>query len=49
MKTNSKSTLIDINDIHNHESDTIENLNLLEIRGKCMRRFNIKYKIKNST
>jgi hypothetical protein len=36
VKTNHlKSTLIDIKDIHNHEPNTIEDLNLLEVRGKC--------------
>jgi len=39
VKTNcSKSTLIDIKDIYNHEPITIEDLNLLEVRGKCKRK-----------
>ncbi|CAI6376749.1 unnamed protein product [Macrosiphum euphorbiae] len=39
VKTNcSKSTLIEIKDIHNHEPNSIEDLNLLEVRGKCKRK-----------
>ncbi|CAI6358467.1 unnamed protein product [Macrosiphum euphorbiae] len=42
VKTNysksTKSTLIDIKDSHEHEPNTIEDLNLLEVRGKCKRK-----------